>query len=203
MPRAATVLLVGAVVYAASACAEDSAPRQPPIEGVAVVVDGDGLDIGGRKIRLFGIDAPEVGQYCERPANDSRGGPAATKRWRCGQYATVALDRIAGGRRVRCEVEATDSYGRAVAICRLRDGTDPANDPATDPGIDQGIGRGIGPGIDLGIDLGAEQVRRGWAVAYRRYSERYVPLEDEARGMRIGVWSGTFEKPWDWRRRMR
>ena len=101
--------------------------------------------------------------------------------------------------RVRCEVEATDSYGRAVAICRLRDGTDPANDPANDPGIDQGIG----PGIDLGIDLGAEQVRRGWAVAYRRYSERYVPLEDEARGMRIGVWSGTFEKPWDWRRRMR
>lgn len=195
MPRAATVLLVGAVVYAASACAEDSAPRQPPIEGVAVVVDGDGLDIGGRKIRLFGIDAPEVGQYCERPANDSPGGPAATTRWRCGQYATVALDRIAGGRRVRCEVEATDSYGRAVAICRLRDGTD----PATDPGIEPGIGQGI----DLGIDLGAEQVRRGWAVAYRRYSERYVPLEDEARGMRIGVWSGTFEKPWDWRRRMR
>jgi len=190
VPRATTALLVAAVVFAACARAQDSEPRRPPaerIEGVAAVIDGDGLDIGGRKIRLFGIDAPEVGQYCERPAENSPDGPAATTRWRCGQYATVALDRIAGGRRVRCEVEATDAYGRAVAICRLHDGTDPATDP----------------GIERGIDLGAEQVRRGWAVAYRRYSERYVALEDEAREMRIGVWSGTFENPWDWRRRMR
>ncbi|RMF19133.1 MAG: thermonuclease family protein, partial [Deltaproteobacteria bacterium] len=114
------------------------------------------------RVRLFGIDAPETGQMCRRGAG----------RWPCGQYATVALDRLAGGKQATCRVEATDSYDRAVAVCSV-----------------------------AGHDLGAELVRAGWAVAYRHYSDRYVAEEKDARQARRGIWQGTFEEPWDWRER--
>ena len=34
------------------------------VSGIARVVDGDTLDLAGRRIRLEGIDAPEAGQTC-------------------------------------------------------------------------------------------------------------------------------------------
>ena len=37
------------------------------IEGVPSVTDGDTIKINGNKIRLFGIDAPEVKQSCKKP----------------------------------------------------------------------------------------------------------------------------------------
>jgi endonuclease YncB( thermonuclease family) len=72
------------------------------------VIDGDGLEIRGEKIRLFGIDAPEIDQYCQR---------ADGTRWRCGHYASVELDRIVAGSDVTCVVRDTDRYGRPVAAC--------------------------------------------------------------------------------------
>lgn len=42
-------------------------------------------------------------------------------------------------------------------------------------------------------------VANGWAVAFRRYSLDYVADEDNAHRAWLGVWSGTFEMPWDWR----
>ena len=36
------------------------------ISGRAQVIDGNTIEIGGRRIRLFGIDAPEGGQTCVR-----------------------------------------------------------------------------------------------------------------------------------------
>ncbi len=49
----------------------------PPISGTAWAGDGDSLTIGVTRIRLFGIDAPELNQVCQR------GGRA----WSCGQAA--------------------------------------------------------------------------------------------------------------------
>jgi len=82
------------------------------ITGRATVVDGDGVEIGGTKIRLFGIDAPEVDQYCYR---DDR------TRWRCGHYASVELDRLISGREIACTVRELDRYDRSVAVCRAGD----------------------------------------------------------------------------------
>jgi len=38
----------------------------PTIIGPAAVVDGDSLTLTGTSIRLFGIDAPEGSQTCQR-----------------------------------------------------------------------------------------------------------------------------------------
>lgn len=68
------------------------------------VIDGDTLDLGGERIRLFAIDAPERGQGC---------GPLA-----CGKAATEALADILSAGPVRCTRVNTDRYGRTVARCR-------------------------------------------------------------------------------------
>ena len=36
------------------------------VSGSAKVIDGDTLEVSGKRIRLFGIDAPEASQICER-----------------------------------------------------------------------------------------------------------------------------------------
>ncbi|TXN21426.1 thermonuclease family protein [Methylobacterium sp. WL19] len=80
-----------------------------PITGGASVVDGDTLDIGGTRIRLHGIDAPESAQLCNRKAGET---------FRCGQTAALALaDRI-GSAPVSCDPRDIDKYGRTVAVCR-------------------------------------------------------------------------------------
>jgi len=72
---------------------------------------------------------------------------------------------------VVCEKQDQDTkYGRPVAICYAG-----------------------------GVDVGAEMVERGLAVAYRKYSDKYVTHENRARVSKRGLWAGTFQWPWDYR----
>jgi endonuclease YncB( thermonuclease family) len=77
--------------------------------GKADIVDGDTIDISGRRIDLFGIDAPEKDQLCE----------AAGQKWSCGQNATFGLSAIVERQWVHCRIVTTDTDGRIAAICRL------------------------------------------------------------------------------------
>lgn len=79
------------------------------IEGPAIVIDGDSLEVAGHAVRLWGIDAVELHQTCER------GG----KPWDCGRAAKRALKTLIGRRVVACKVLTHDSYGRAVSRCRV------------------------------------------------------------------------------------
>ena len=63
------------------------------LSGRARVVDGDTLDLGGVRIRLHGIDAPESAQGCR----------ARGRGWSCGREATRALAGRIGGQPVACE----------------------------------------------------------------------------------------------------
>lgn len=56
-----------------------------------------------------------------------------------------------------------------------------------------------------GEDLSYQMVRRGWAVAYERFSMKYVPAEISARRAGIGLWNErvSFEHPHDYRARLR
>lgn len=85
-----------------------------PLSGRAVAVDGDTLDLAGRRVRLEGIDAPELGQTCGRRWLGS---------WNCGRAAQKALDRLIDGRRVECDDKGRDKYDRSLGICRV-DGRD-------------------------------------------------------------------------------
>lgn len=83
-------------------------PGAPAIEGMARVLDGDTIEISGRRIRLEGIDAPEGSQTCARAGGGT---------WRCGLEASNALQKLIGRRSVRCENRGSDSYGRMLGIC--------------------------------------------------------------------------------------
>ena len=39
------------------------------VEGFAKVIDGDTIIIDKKKIRLLGIDAPEIDQHCKKPVS--------------------------------------------------------------------------------------------------------------------------------------
>lgn len=80
----------------------------PGIEGEALVHDGDTLRLGKHRMRLFGIDAPELKQNC----GDENGQP-----WDCGQQATEFLKSLAERGPIICQPLENDKYKREVAIC--------------------------------------------------------------------------------------
>ncbi len=82
-------------------------------DSVVQVIDGDGLRIEGRSIRLWGIDAPELDQTCEQ---NGRATP-------CGEDARLLLGALAQGGEITCETKDKDRYGRTVARC-FADGLD-------------------------------------------------------------------------------
>lgn len=136
--------------------------RPSCLKGRATVIDGDTIDIDGERVRLHGIDAPELGQsfWCNGREFD------------CGAMAAAALETLVADVTLRCEPIERDCYGRLVAKCFSRSG----------------------------VDLCRRLVASGWALAFRRYSLDYVPDEIKAREAFRGLWRGTFDNPWDWRR---
>ena len=76
------------------------------LRGAARIIDGDTLDVGGARVRLFGIDAPELSQTCETPHGD----------WACGRWARDVLRALADGP-VTCIGRGNDRYGRVIARC--------------------------------------------------------------------------------------
>jgi len=76
--------------------------------GTARAVDGDSLELGGRRIRLFGIDAPELRQTCAK----------AGKTTQCGRRAQTELKFLVSGKQLKCESFGLDRYDRTLAKCR-------------------------------------------------------------------------------------
>lgn len=77
------------------------------MSGAARVVDGDTLVLDGKRIRLAGIDAPELRQVCRREQRD----------WPCGAEAKSHLAALIGDARTTCEAGGSDKYGRLLAVC--------------------------------------------------------------------------------------
>jgi endonuclease YncB( thermonuclease family) len=75
------------------------------IRGRAWVIDGDTLEINGTRIRLAGIDAPELDQPF-------------------GQNAKRLLMSLCRGQVIHAMMDGDLSHDRLVATCRLPDGRD-------------------------------------------------------------------------------
>ena len=107
--RRAAFLLVAVAIAAAFIGEHDAqAQHSGALEArVSKVLDGDTFTLSGesRRIRLWGLDAPEW---------DQRGGSAAT----------ATLRSLISGNTLKCNVLDIDRYGRLVGQCFLPDGRD-------------------------------------------------------------------------------
>ncbi|MGQ0586627.1 MAG: thermonuclease family protein [Gammaproteobacteria bacterium] len=96
------------------------------------------------------------------------------QRWACGVAAARALRALLKGQTLECQDYGRDKYGRTLAVCTAG-----------------------------GVDVNDWMVREGWAVAYKRYSTRYVEAENSARDAKKNIWSGKFTMPETYRHRKR
>jgi endonuclease YncB( thermonuclease family) len=80
------------------------------LSGQAFAVDGDSLSLGEARLRLEGIDAPELGQKCLVGGRDVD----------CGREARNHLRALIGGADVACSGWQQDKYGRMLVRCSAR-----------------------------------------------------------------------------------
>ena len=90
----------------------------------------------------------------------------------CGITARqILIDKI-GNNTVECIVEGQDQYKRSLAECFVNKES-----------------------------LSSYLVRKGYAFAYRKYSKKFISQENLAKKEKLGIWAGTFEMPWEWRKK--
>tara|TARA_Y100001958_G_C20875122_1_gene307715 strand:+ start:457 stop:615 length:159 start_codon:yes stop_codon:yes gene_type:complete len=51
------------------------------------------------------------------------------------------------------------------------------------------------------VNLNEWMVRNGYAIAYVKYSKKFIFQENIAKREKLGLWVGSFEKPWDYRKK--
>ena len=89
----------------------------------------------------------------------------------CGMFAKMLLVKTLGKNTPKCIGKKNDFYKRTLAECFLN-----------------------------GESLSKFLVRNGYAFAYRKYSTKFVKDEDFAKINKLGMWSMTFQFPWDFRK---
>ena len=127
------------------------------IGGKAKIIDGDTIQIGDNRIRLYGIDAPELKQVCKINGRN----------WMCGEEASMALAYEMANHWISCITKGKDRYARTLAIC-----------------------------FKANIDINREMVKRGLALAYRKYSNIYIEDEELAKSNKLGIWKSNFIRNW-------
>ena len=93
------------------------------------------------------------------------------KDYLCGEVSTNILKKIIDEKKVMCKYISKDRYKRYVAECFKGE-----------------------------KNINAFMVRNGYAVAYRKYSLKYTSHENIAKKEKLGLWAGSFDMPWDWRK---
>ena len=90
----------------------------------------------------------------------------------CGDISTNRLKKNINNKFITCRYNNKDRYKRFIAEC-FKDK----------------------------ININAWMVRNGYAVAYRKYSKKFIADEVIAKKNKSGLWNGTFDMPWEWRKK--
>ena len=94
--------------------------------------------------------------------------------YNCGSISTKVLKRYVGREKIKCRYTEKDRYGRILGTCYF-------------------------PYDSSKLSLNRYMVHTGHAVAYKRYSEKYLDSEKWAKDNHLGMWQGNFERPEKWR----
>ena len=141
------------------------------ITGFAKIIDGDTFKLSIKKIRLLGSDGREHILSCKNPYLTIRSF-SFTKSYLCGQVSTNKLTKKINNQIIKCKIKDVDRYNRLIGECYKRN-----------------------------QNLNSWLVSNGYAVAYRKYSKKYISDEMNAKNNKLGIWQGKFEMPWDFRRK--
>ena len=90
----------------------------------------------------------------------------------CGEFSKNLLIEKIADQEVNCIRETKDQYGRTLAECFVGEES-----------------------------LSSYLVREGYAFAYRKYSDKFIPDEEYAQSKGNGMWSMEFLFPWDFRKK--
>ena len=134
-----------------------------------LITDGDTIKIGKEKIRLFGIDAPEIKQICKNKNNNP---------YACGEISKNHLRYLLRknlNRKIYCYYSERDRYNRIVAECFI--------------------------GVNSSFNINEKMILSGHAIAYLKYSKKYLEAENKARNQKLGMWGGKFDLPEEWRKK--
>tara|TARA_B100000886_G_scaffold305772_1_gene237735 strand:- start:754 stop:1251 length:498 start_codon:yes stop_codon:yes gene_type:complete len=141
--------------------------------GFPKIIDGDTVHINNYKLRLEGIDAPEMKQQCKKESLKISFTIGFTfyKDYSCGKVSKEKLIAKINRSEIKCVFKSKDRYKRYIATC-----------------------------FKGKINLNKWMVRNGLAIAYRRYSKKYVSDEEFAKENKLGLWQGKFMSPEKWRK---
>ena len=136
--------------------------------GVKRVIDGDTLQLeDGQRVRLIGIDTPEVHRSDKLYRDSERSKQDIRTIQELGRRASEFTKNLVEGKRVNLEfdVERYDKYGRLLAYVYLKDGT----------------------------FVNAEIIKQGYASLMTippnvKYSDLFLKLYQEARENQRGLW---------------
>ena len=95
----------------------------------------------------------------------------SNKKWKCGKESKNFLINIIGNQHIRCVILGKDIYKRFICECFIKE-----------------------------RNINQLMVRKGWAIAYRKYSKKYIFDEIYAQSKKNGIWKSIFENPWDYRK---
>ncbi len=129
------------------------------------------------KVRVVNADTLMMDGYYIRlfgidaPEIDQTCANKMGRAYHCGKVAATWLRDWLMDNPVECHIMQQDKNGNMSGVCSLGQ-----------------------------YDIGAALVNAGWALAYTKYSDIYVPYQEQAMSRRDGLWQGKFYSPEDWRK---
>jgi endonuclease YncB( thermonuclease family) len=133
----------------------DPSSSSPPRRLAVIATDGDSLRAGDERIRLIGVDAPELSQTCR----DAQGA-----QWECGRAARTRMAALVARGTVACNARGRDRYGRTLAVCSSGDIAD-----LGERLVREGYAVGYSAGDYAAAEREAKSAGRGiWAGSFER-----------------------------------